>query len=199
MLAAEAYGRLTFGQGREFHTDLLGGYSYFHIGNDLSVDSNTAATLPSTGGSSTYRDRFNIDNDFNGGQLGTETILRRGRWTARSLTKVHLGNMRQRIVMSGAADRVVPGTGAADNLGDGFLTLGQNGTFERDVFTFAPELNLKLGYRFREHVTSMLAIASSTGTTLPWLVTRSTVILSYSWSEVTQPTRSWCEVMGLTA
>ncbi len=54
MLAAEAYGRLTFGQGREFHTDLLGGYSYFHIGNDLSVDSNTLATLPSTGGSSTF-------------------------------------------------------------------------------------------------------------------------------------------------
>ncbi len=59
--------------------------------------------------------------------------------------------------MSGAADRVIPGAQPnqtiTDNLGDGLLTLGQNGTFERDVFTFAPELNLKLGYRFRDHVT----------------------------------------------
>ncbi len=165
MLGAEAYGRLTFGRGREFHTDLLGGYSYFNIGNDLSLDSTTTATLPSPGGITTFSDRFNIDNNFNGGQIGSETILRRGRWVARSLTKVHLGNMNQRVAISGTGTRQATAIAAPTAFGDGFLAGGMNGVYERDVFTFAPEVNLKLGYRFREHVTFNVAIASSTGTT----------------------------------
>lgn len=30
--------------------------------------------------------------------------------------------------------------------------MGNQGTFERDEFTFVPEMNFKLGYRFRDHV-----------------------------------------------
>ncbi len=153
MLGAEAYGRLNFGRGREFHTDLIGGYSYFSIDNNLAIDSTTTLTAPSTGAVTVFRDRFNVENEFQGGQIGAETVLRRGRWVARSLTKVHLGNMNQLVNVSGDSDRNAAGGAPLVDFGDGLLAGGRNGTFERDVFTFAPEVNLKLGYRFRDHVT----------------------------------------------
>ena len=34
----------------------------------------------------------------------------------------------------------------------GLLALGNQGTYERDKFAFVPEMNFKLGYRFRDHV-----------------------------------------------
>ena len=30
--------------------------------------------------------------------------------------------------------------------------MGNQGDYQRDVLTFVPEMNLKLGYRFRDHV-----------------------------------------------
>jgi hypothetical protein len=103
IVAAEAYARLNLGRGREYHTDLLGGYSYFSIDNDLSIRSTSIDN--ENGGVTTFRDSFDVTNDFHGGQIGAETILSRGRWVARSLTKVHLGNMNQQVAIDGDATR----------------------------------------------------------------------------------------------
>lgn len=152
MLAAEVYGRLNLGRGKEHHTDLIGGYSYFGIDDNLSLNA-SLTQLPGDGGTTTFSDRFNTENEFHGGQIGAETILRRGRWVARSLTKVHLGNMSQTVDISGNATTQASDISPVEPFGDGFFAGGTNGTFEQDTFTFAPEVNLKLGYRFRDHVT----------------------------------------------
>jgi len=153
ILAAEAYGRFNFAKSSAVHMDLIGGYSFFSIDNELAIQSQTSR-LPGTGGMINFTDRFNTNNDFHGGQIGAETILRRGRWVARSLTKVHLGNMHQQVNYAGT------GVNSASNIspllpfGDGFLAGGVDPReVNRDVFTFAPEFNFKLGYRFRDHVT----------------------------------------------
>jgi hypothetical protein len=156
IIAAEAYARINLGGGREVHTDLIGGYSYFGIDDDLSITStSTALSVPGggTGASRTFRDSFNTTNDFHGGQIGAETILRRGRWVARSLTKLHLGNMNQQVRIAGSASSIDAAGGPVTDFERGFLAINNQGEFERDVYTFAPEVNLKLGYRFRDHVT----------------------------------------------
>ena len=152
MVAAEAYGRISLGGNKMAHTDLIGGFSYFGIDDDLSIQSQTRL-VPGTGGTFNFTDSFNTTNDFFGGQIGAESILRRGRWVARSLTKVHLGNMSQNVNISGTGTTTDTNVSPIDAFGDGFLAGGANGSFDRDIFTFAPELNLKLGYRFRDHVT----------------------------------------------
>jgi len=151
VMAAEAYGRFALSSGKDYHTDLLGGYSYFGIDDDLSITSQSIDKQD--GGVTRFNDVFNTSNDFHGGQLGSETILRRGRWVARSLTKVHLGNMNQQVAIAGTGTVQATDVSPVLPFGTGLLAGGANGVFTRDAFAFAPEMNLKLGYRFRDHIT----------------------------------------------
>ena len=157
--AAEAYARLRFGCSKSCQLDFIGGYSHFDIDNGLFLDSTTV--IEGTGGaplggsavgdSVRYIDRIETENTFDGGQLGFEMVMNRGRWMARSLTKVHLGNMNQSVSLSGATI-TTPVGGASTAEDGGVLTGSAPVNAERDVFAFAPEANFKLGYRFRPNV-----------------------------------------------
>lgn len=153
MVATEAYGRLMFGQAPNFHVDLIGGYSYFGIDDLLDIRSLTRRlTAPGPVGEvTTFRDSFDTENRFHGGQVGFETMLRKGRWSMFSLTKVHLGNMTQRVRVNGSSTRTVPAV-APENFENGFLVQGQQGNYEQDEFTFVPEVNVKLAYLLRRNV-----------------------------------------------
>lgn len=150
LIGAEAYGRLNFASGDEYETDIIGGYSHFGIDDTLSMTSTTVQTNPATGQTFIFNDLFEAENTFNGGQIGFETVLKRGKWMFSSLTKVHLGNMNSSLRISGSSTSGVP-PALTTNAG-GALALDSIGDYERDVFTFAPEANVKLGYRFRDHV-----------------------------------------------
>ena len=157
--AAEAYGRLRFGCAGGCQLDFIGGYSHFDIDDSLFIGSTTtiegtgAAPPPGSavGDSVAYTDRFDTENTFDGGQLGFDLTMNRGRWMARSLTKVHLGNMNQNVRIQGRSVTTPNGGTGTEGLG-GILAGNQDVDFERDVFAFAPEANFKLGYRFRPNV-----------------------------------------------
>ena len=156
MIATEAYGRMMLGQGQNFHVDLIGGYSFFDIDDTLSIRSATTVatgTLFSdpTGTVRSFRDSYKTENQFHGGQIGMETILKRGRWSMLTLTKVHLGNMSQHVDISGSSSRAVPAV-PTENFDNGFLVQGQQGHYERDEFTFVPEVNVKLAYMLRRNI-----------------------------------------------
>ena len=68
-----------------------------------------------------------------------------------SLTKVHLGNMNQRVQISGSSAETIPGV-PTGRFGNGFLVQGQEGSYERDEYTFVPEVNVKLAYMLRHNV-----------------------------------------------
>lgn len=151
MWGAEAYARLRFCGSKTSHLEMIGGYSHFEIDSDLSINSTTLTlTGPTAGRIRTFSDQFNVENEFNGGQLGFESLIRRGRWTATALTKVHLGNMNAR----GRATGQFTDTNGPDNADSGFLVQADSngGTYSTDEFTFIPEMNFQLGYRFRTHV-----------------------------------------------
>ena len=146
MLGAEAYARLNFSCSKSCQLDFVGGYSYFQVDDTLRLTSTSVTTTSAR----TFGDLFETENRFNGGQVGFESIIKRGRWFARTLTKVHLGNMQQRVRIAGGS---VEDFGAVVvNSNSGLYTMGNQGDYQRDVFTFVPEINFKLGYRFRDHV-----------------------------------------------
>lgn len=149
MLAAEAYGRLKFGRGSNYRVDLIGGYTHFNIDDRLWARSTTINT--GTGTTDRFFDDFDAENHFHGGQLGLESTVNQGRWTLTTLAKVHLGNMHQAIDIRGASSRM---TGVVEEtFASGALAFDDSiGRHERNKFAFAPELNLKLAYRFRPNV-----------------------------------------------
>ncbi|QDT13002.1 hypothetical protein K239x_50170 [Planctomycetes bacterium K23_9] len=147
MMAAEAYGRINLGCTKTCQLDLIGGYSYFSVDDELRVSS---TSVQNTGRTRTYNDMFDTENTMHGGQLGFEAVVTNGRWFARSLTKVHLGDMKQKVTIAGSSTDSTPPFNSSAN--SGLLALGNQGTYEQSEFTFVPELNFKLGYRFRQHV-----------------------------------------------
>ncbi|MEM1225614.1 MAG: BBP7 family outer membrane beta-barrel protein [Planctomycetota bacterium] len=154
MYGAEAYGRLQMLSGKGFRAELIGGYSYFGIDDELSISSTSIQTNVDAGGgqpldSISYSDQITAENSFQGGQIGMETILQRSGWTIRALTKVHLGNMNQDLVGVGSRTENDGGVITSENIG--FFTYDGYSQTD-DVFTFAPEINLKLGYQFRDNV-----------------------------------------------
>ncbi|TWT82040.1 hypothetical protein CA13_34950 [Planctomycetes bacterium CA13] len=151
MLGAEAYARINLGCSSTHKLELIGGYSHFNIDDELWMSSTSVQTTGVGAGTITrFRDDFEMENRFDGGQIGFEMSAKRGRWTARSLTKVHLGNMNQHANIRGTTTRgpagsLVSGVGGALPF-DGYVDE------ERDVFAFIPEANFKLGYQFRNNV-----------------------------------------------
>jgi hypothetical protein len=153
--AAEAYGRIRL-SGAQTHTvDLIGGYTHLNLEEGLSIFSRHANAEASTGQPlgtvRTYLDELNLENEFDGGQVGFETSVSRGKWLMQTLTKIHLGNMQQTARANGESTRTtpVPTSTTADS---GVFAIDNQGEFTQDSFTFIPEANIKLGYRFRPNV-----------------------------------------------
>lgn len=146
--AAEAYTRLKFSCDKQHRVEFIGGFSHFEIDDELSIASTSIENADSR--VTTFSDRFEAENRFNGGQLGFEMIINRGKWTARSLTKVHLGNMNQKYTIAGSTSDTLSGT--TSNFDVGMLARGNSGTFEEDVFAFIPEANFKLAYQLRKNM-----------------------------------------------
>ncbi|MEE2938524.1 MAG: BBP7 family outer membrane beta-barrel protein [Planctomycetota bacterium] len=146
--AAEAYTRLKFSCDKQHRVEFLGGFSHFEIDDDLAIASTSIENASSR--VTTFSDRFEAENRFNGGQLGFEMVINRGKWTARSLTKVHLGNMNQKYTIAGTTSDTL--SGATSNFDVGMLARENSGTFEKDVFAFIPEANFKLAYELRKNM-----------------------------------------------
>lgn len=155
MLGAEAYARMKIGCSKNAQLNLIGGYSHFQIDDSLRISS-TTLNESATGGNPIgtnrfFSDDFDIDNEFNGGQVGFDMVMQRGRWTVSSLTKVHMGNMSQSLDFQGFNTRTVPGVAPTTQSGGVLAPVGGFSANE-DVFSFIPEANFKMAYKFRKNV-----------------------------------------------
>ena len=144
MWGAEAYTRLRLNCNSKCKVEFLSGYSHLNLDDSLEISSITFNTASAD--SFEFHDYFDTKNQFNGGQLGFEMSLTEGRWTFRSLTKVHLGNMNQQVSIVGT--HVSP----SDSGSGGLLALGNQGNYERDKFAFIPEANMKIEYSVRKNM-----------------------------------------------
>jgi hypothetical protein len=137
------------------HVDLLAGFRYLRIEDDLAIfDSTTFA--PGLAGLSGLRlftsDSFATRNQFWGGQLGAEAEVHWGPLFVNLWGKVALGSLDQVVNISGETV-VINALGTRAALPGGTLALASNsGRFERSEFSYVPEVGINLGYQLTPHL-----------------------------------------------
>jgi putative beta barrel porin BBP7 len=111
---------------------------------DLEVYAQPNPADPPIGTTFEVSDLFSTSNDFAGGELGFLWQWQHQRWSFDLLSKLAIGNNRQKVAIRGYTiqDNILP----ADD--GGLLALTSNiGTYQRDEFSLLPELGLTLGYQ----------------------------------------------------
>lgn len=97
-------------------------------------------------------DSFQTRNRFYGGQLGLDGELRRGNWFVGGSVKVGLGVTNQTIDIAGNQLITAP-NGQQRSFNGGLLAVPSNiGRHTRDQFSVVPEVGVKLGYQFTDHL-----------------------------------------------
>ncbi|MCC6421374.1 MAG: BBP7 family outer membrane beta-barrel protein, partial [Gemmataceae bacterium] len=138
------------------YLDLLGGFRFLELNEDLRISENLTLLAPLAGGPAGTRilvfDNFSTRNEFYGGQLGLEGECRRNRWSLGGSFKLGMGVMHQVVNINGATVFLVPGLGPNVQPG-GLLALPSNsGRFSSDRFAVIPEVGVKVGYQLTNHV-----------------------------------------------
>ena len=140
--AAETYFQVMVESSQNRRVDVIAGYQFARLDDWLDVRS--VSDVATIGGSIVdIRDRFSTQNEFHGGQLGLRGQMMRGCWSLDALTKVAIGWTRQRVTIDGRT--IIDGT----TFNGGLLAQESNiGQFQRDRFSYIPELTLNLRYHF---------------------------------------------------
>ena len=134
--------------------DLVGGYRYLRFRESLAMREFLVSRDPggavAVGTTFDILDDFNAENDFHGGEIGLDTLIRRGCWDFDILTKVALGNMHEVAAINGQTIITAPTQTPLVGRG-GLLALPTNmGTYSWNEFAMIPELNLNFRYHFSE-------------------------------------------------
>lgn len=139
-LTGEVFGRLCVGGGNGRRYDVIGGYQFARLDDSLRFASTT--NVPTLAATFNVLDKFATQNEFHGGMLGFMGQGSKGQARISWLVKGAVGNMRQQVAISGAAD--VNGT----PLPGGLFTQPSNvGVYTRDRFAFIPEANVNLHWQ----------------------------------------------------
>jgi hypothetical protein len=141
------------------HLTLLAGFRYVTLTEDLTV-SQATVLLPggSVGGLGSQVlgvptnvgifDKFGVDNNFYGGQIGAMWEYNSSSFFVNGLVKLAIGGVHEDINIGGSSSTSGGGTTARSSAG-GLLALASNsGSTQHDEFAFVPELGLNLGYQF---------------------------------------------------
>lgn len=145
--------------GQGFRVDVLGGYRYLNLSDQLTVREDLLATgagLVPPGTQFVVSDRFRTENTFHGGLLGFAGEVRRGNWSLDARGGASFGTMHRELTIDGTTTVTVPGQPASVRTG-GLLAQRSNiGRYSSDTFSVVPEVGLNLGYQvtpnLRAHV-----------------------------------------------
>lgn len=119
---------------------MIGGIRYVALNEDVS----TTISQQALGIAGTVFDKFDTSNDFYGGQIGFQSILRKGKFYLSATGKVALGLTHQSLETVGNTITTVGGVTTATPVGT--FTAGQVKRTE-DELSFLPEGQLEFGYQ----------------------------------------------------
>jgi hypothetical protein len=161
---AELNARLGIAGNCWYRGDLLLGFRYAEVKDDLDITS-TSQTTPASpltvlnfSGTNflapftlQVSDSFRTRNEFYGGQVGADIEVHRGNLFADFRAKLALGVVHQTVDISGQS---VLTQGATRNVSPGgLLALTSNiGSYSRDEFGIVPEVGANVGYQFGRHL-----------------------------------------------
>jgi hypothetical protein len=152
VLAAEAYLRSGVLAGRGYNVDLIGGYHFLQLDDELSVLSNSRVIevgIVPIGTILDVFDNFDARNEFHGGTVGIVSEVRRGSWTLSSLAKFSVGNMHQSVRIAGYQSVTAPTELPVVTPGGVFAQPTNMGTYDRNVTAWIPEFGVTAGYDVR--------------------------------------------------
>jgi hypothetical protein len=154
-----------------FRADLLFGFRYLDLGEDLTIsqattvlprgtlvftpDPNATRQMLGAGSTVSILDRFQTRNRFYGGQIGGRVEYHWGSYFINVISKVALGPSQESLDISGVTTATgVTATAPGGTTPSGFLALaGSNGGLHStNWFVIAPEVNLQVGYQLSNHL-----------------------------------------------
>lgn len=152
---AEANLRLELLRDCWYHVDLLGGFRYFALEDNLSILDNTtfAPGLVGLGGASlSSSDRFTARNQFYGAQLGVDAEMHSGRFFVNLWGKVAVGPIHEVVTINGTT-LVTSNAGFSAASVGGLLALPSNiGNYRRDTVGVLPEVGINCGVQVSSHL-----------------------------------------------
>jgi len=142
-----------------FRTDLLVGFRYLHLDEDLRISEDAVRLVPSVafpdevaGTRVSLFDDFSTTNDFYGGQIGTVMTYTRNRWSLDLRGTVALGVTHQTLEIDGGQVRGPLANGGTFVARGGLFAQQTNiGEYSRNVFSVVPEVGINLGYQLTDH------------------------------------------------
>jgi hypothetical protein len=133
-----------------YNVDILSGIRFIGLDNNLTITENLT-TLNNPGGGFIVQDRFGTQNRFYGGQIGFDSELRWRRWFVDMKSMFAMGSMHEVVNIAGNTVVRNP-AGTTSVFSGGLLALSSNsGHFTREIFVFAPEMTVNLGYQITNH------------------------------------------------
>ena len=140
--------------------DFLFGFRWYQLNETLEINEDLVVDIPPPGDTTNNGtrflvfDQFKTENDFVGGDLGFDWGIERGRFSLGLLSKLAIGNNRQRVSINGTTQVIPPGETEAPGTGVGGLLAQRSniGDYERDRFCMIPELNFNVGYKVTQRL-----------------------------------------------
>jgi hypothetical protein len=130
------------------------GVRWAQLDESLRITENLTVIPPSVDVGATFDvfDSFATGNEFIGGELGFIYDWEYSRWSFELLSKVAVGNTRQRVFINGTTIRTEPGQPGEVGEG-GLLALPSNiGNYERDAFSVLPQIGVTGGYMLTDRL-----------------------------------------------
>jgi hypothetical protein len=149
-------------RGCDYRFDLLAGYQYSRIDDDLEIRT-TSGFPPLPNNAFTTSDLFDVSNDFNGGTLGLSGDFNRGSVSFQMMGKLGIGNMRQSVAISGnntlanglptqGGFFAQPPNGPNGPNGVPITSPFNIGEHDRNVFAFSPEASVKMTWCLKDNL-----------------------------------------------
>ncbi len=130
--------------------DLLVGWRFARLNESLRIDQYSEWTESQgpvvAGTTKSLYDLFDVENRFNGAELGIAYRRHVGRWSLEALMKLGLGCTHSRVLIDGMTTTAVPNGGSSTFSGDLLAQETNIGQYSRNQFAVLPELGVTLSY-----------------------------------------------------
>lgn len=144
---AEANGLVNVCRDCSFRVDLLAGFRYLELKDQLDIASLSVALPPNGPMTVTTADNFNTRNRFYGGQFGAVADFWYGRWLLDLRGKVALGGINRFVGIDGST-ALTTANGTSVFPGGLFTQPTNIGARSSTAFGVVPEVNVRVGYQF---------------------------------------------------
>lgn len=134
------------------HYDVIYGYQYMRIDEQLALRTNstiTEAFSPTLqpGFTNAFQDHFETVNEFHGGQFGLSGRYREDCWSFHFLAKLGFGQVRREAELRGASQTTNGGPPVVPSDEGFFVRDSNSGRFRDSTFGWVPELNVGVGWQ----------------------------------------------------